>query len=109
MRRQGFPKRARLLLRRDFSRVRRGRRVEGRHFVAYVLETAEDGARLGLAVSTKVGHAVSRNRVRRLAREAFRRLRAQLGAIDVLLVARPSAAGAAYADVERDLVGACRR
>ena len=106
---EGFPKSARLLRRRDFLQMRRGRRVEGRHFVVYVVARADDGARLGLAVSTKVGHAVSRNRVRRLAREAFRRVRAQLGSIDVLLVARPSAAGAGYAEVARDLLGACKR
>ena len=104
---QGFPKSARLLRRRDFSQTRRGRRFEGRHFIAYVLLRRDDGARLGLAVSTKVGHAVTRNRIRRLAREAFRRLRAELGAMDVLLVARRSAAQASYADVKRDLFGAC--
>jgi len=77
--------------------------------VAFVVARAGDGARLGLAVSAKIGPAVARNRVRRLAREVFRRMRPQVGAIDLLLVARPSAIGAAYADVERDLLGACRR
>lgn len=109
MRPQGFPKSARLLRRRDFTQVRRGRRFEGRHFVAYVLARRDDGARLGLAVSTKVGHAVKRNRIRRLAREVFRRVRSKLGAIDLLLVARPSASRATYADVERDLLAACGR
>jgi ribonuclease P protein component len=106
---QGFPKDARLLRRLDFSRVRHGRRIQGRHFVAFVAPRAEVGARLGLAVSARIGHAVSRNRVRRLAREAFRRHRAQLGALDVLLVARPSARGASYEEVERDLLRACQR
>lgn len=89
--------------------MRRGRRYEGSHFVAFVRSRREDGARLGLAVSTRVGHAVTRNRVRRLAREVFRKARPDLGPIDLLLVARPSAAKATYEDVERDLLGACRR
>jgi ribonuclease P protein component len=106
---QGFPKSARLLTRRDFAEVKRGRRVEGRWFVAYVgSRAAGAGARLGLAVSTRVGNAVCRNRVRRLAREAFRLLRSKLGDRDVLLVARAQAAGARLADLEKELIGACR-
>jgi ribonuclease P protein component len=106
---QGFPRSARLSRRRDFSQARRGRRFEGRYFVAYVHKRREDGARLGLAVSTKVGQAVTRNRIRRLAREAFRRVRADLGPIDLLLVARLSASGATYEEVARDVLGACGR
>ena len=109
LRAQGFPKSARLLTRRDFTEARRGRRVEGRCFVAYVgAREAGAGARLGLAVSARIGNSVCRNRVRRLAREVFRRLRPRLGNRDVLLVARPPAAGARLADVERELLGACR-
>jgi len=106
---QVFPKSARLLTRRDFVRARRGRRVDGRCFVAYVRARGAQGARLGLAVSTRVGDSVRRNRIRRLAREVFRRLRARLGDYDVLLVARPAAVDALSADVERELLGACGR
>jgi ribonuclease P protein component len=106
---RGFPKSARLLRRGDFADVRRGRRIEANCFVAYVRPRNHGPARLGLAVSTKIGHAVIRNRIRRLAREAFRQHREALGSVDVLLVARPSAAGAGLADVERDLLGACHR
>jgi ribonuclease P protein component len=107
---QGFPKSARLLTRRDFHQVRRGKRVEGRCFVAYVGDRQEGcAARLGLAVSTRVGNSVCRNRIRRVAREAFRRLRPRLGSHDVLLVARRGADGVALTDVERELYAACRR
>lgn len=107
----GFPKSARLLTRRDFVVARRGRRFDGRCFVVYVRvrEDKDEGARLGLAVSTRVGDSVRRNRVRRLAREVFRRIRGQLGDRDVLMVARPAAVGASIADVERELLGACGR
>ena len=88
--------------------MRRGRRIDGRCFVVYVRARGEGGgARLGLAVSTKVGDAVRRNRVKRLAREVFRKNHARLRAVDVLLVARPASARASLVDVERELLGAC--
>jgi ribonuclease P protein component len=50
-----------------------------------------DGAvRVGLTVSTKVGKAVIRNRVKRRLREAVRHELATLPAVDLVIVARAS-------------------
>jgi len=66
--------------------------------------------RLGLVVSKKVGGAVQRNRARRLLREAYRLHQHDLEAVvDLVLVARPSIAGKAFAEVERDLLTTLRR
>jgi len=54
---------------------------------------AGDSAKLGLAVSRRVGNAVARNRVKRRVREWFRRSRARLPAgTDWVVIARQGAA-----------------
>jgi ribonuclease P protein component len=85
----------------EFERVyRHGRSTANRHFVLYTFpNTSVDRPRLGLSVSRKVGGAVERNRVKRMLREAFAQVEDGLQAgQDVVVVARPTAAGL----VERD-------
>jgi ribonuclease P protein component len=64
-------------------------------------------SRLGVVTSKKVGGAVARNRARRLLRESFRLHQHDLPQpADFVLVARPSIAGKAFAEVERDFLRA---
>jgi ribonuclease P protein component len=81
-----FPKAARLLKTDEFSsvfRLRPWRRSA--HFVVYGRPTGAD-ARLGLVIGKKYApRAVTRNLVRRIAREAFRLRRAQFEGFDLLL------------------------
>jgi ribonuclease P protein component len=76
----------------EFERVyRHGRSTANRHLVLYSFPNpSAHGARVGLSVSRRVGGAVERNRVKRLLREAFAKLRLA-GGQDVVVVARPSA------------------
>ena len=55
-------------------------------------------ARIGITVSSKVGGAVIRNQVKRRLREAIRHELAGLPAVDLVLVARPSAVRSGVAD-----------
>lgn len=51
-----------------------------------------DYPRLGLAISRKVAKsAVARNRLKRIARESFRRHQRELGGLDCVVMARPGA------------------
>lgn len=101
---QGFPRAARLLRAADFAALRqRSRRVSSQYFTAEVAR-ATPLARLGLAVSKRVSkHAVERNRIKRLVRDSFRRVRLTLPVVDILVIPRTSAAGVAGPELLADL------
>jgi ribonuclease P protein component len=103
--RDGAAKRGRLSRSAEFERVyRQGRSVANRHLVLYSFPTGSDGdPRVGLSVSRRVGGAVERNQVKRLLRESFASLEADLAAgHDLVVVARPDASDLA---AERGLEG----
>lgn len=80
-------------------------RREGRYFRLCIAPADRtDDARLGIAVSRRVDRrAVGRNRIKRIARESFRHVRASLPANDVVLLAKPGAAAAGNGELAADL------
>lgn len=79
-------------------------RVRTRHFLLRGIPSASGQARLGLAVSRKVSkRAVVRNQIKRIVRESFRLRRETLPAMDVLVIAQPSAADAPNPALHADL------
>jgi len=56
----------------------------------------------GISVSKRVGKAVTRNRVKRLLREILRLTQLKPG-WDIIFIARPAAAGANYASLEKSV------
>jgi len=88
-----FPHTARVRARADFDRIfKHGRRV-ALPVLALHWQAGDVGPRLGLAVSRKVDpNAVGRNRIKRVLRDAFRHIRADLAGGDYVVVARPGAA-----------------
>ena len=87
----------------DFRRIyRRGRSAVSGGVVVYCLKNRQGMSRLGVTVSTKLGHAVVRNRVRRRFRELYRLHRADmLPGWDIIMVGRVRAAELPYHKLEK--------
>jgi len=88
-----FPRTARVRARSDFDRIfKHGRRVALPVLALHFQPDPDLAPRMGLAVSRKVDpHAVGRNRIKRVLRDAFRHVRDELPRGDYVLVARPGA------------------
>ena len=87
----------------EFRRIyRKGRSAVSPCLVVYCQKNRRGQSRLGVTVSTKLGHAVVRNRVRRRLREINRLNREKMPAgYDIIIVARVRAAETPYRKLER--------
>ena len=87
----------------EFRRIyRKARSAVAGALVVYCRRNPQGRSRLGVTVSTKVGKAVVRNRVRRRLREIYRLHLTQMKpGYDVVVVARVRAAVTTFAKLER--------
>ena len=107
-----FGRAARLKQGRDFARLRQeGERLAHGCLIAnWRSLPAGTSSRLGVITAGRLGNAVVRNRARRLLRESYRLHQHELQqAVELVLVARPSIVGRAFADVERDFLATLRK
>jgi ribonuclease P protein component len=81
----------------------RGRRIHTDHFVV-LTDTGAGNSRIGITVSTRIGNAVVRNRVKRMIREivraSWRRIQPPG---DVVIIAKPGAAQTTHAKAATEL------
>jgi len=100
-----FPPGARVLTSAEFERVfKHGRRTGAPLLALHVLTENQADARLGLVVSRKVDkRAVGRNRIKRVVREYFRRVRSQLQPGAYVVLARAEAKTADSAQLRQTL------
>lgn len=103
-----FPKRARLTRRSEFLRLsREGRRIHTPHFVVLSKANDQGETRLGVTVSSRVGNAVVRNRIKRRLRDFFRRHRREIPSPqDIVIIARKGADEIPSEQIVRELRGA---
>ena len=101
---QRLTKAMRLRRRPEFVAVQSaGRKVHGKHFLAMVVVSATSRGRVGLTVTKRIGNAVTRNRIKRRAREWLRRNGWVAPGRDVVIVAKESAATATSVELGADL------
>lgn len=76
--------------------------------VVYCMKTGREARRVGYTVSTKLGKAVTRNKIRRRLREIYRLSSPRLiNGVDIVIVARAKCVGAEYSKMESAFLRAC--
>lgn len=95
----------------DFRRLySKGKSVVNPYIVVYCRRNSQGINRVGYTVSTKLGHAVVRNRVRRRLREIYRLNSPKLKCgWDIVIVARARCVGADYKKLDNAFMDACSR
>ncbi|PYZ96312.1 ribonuclease P protein component [Alteribacter lacisalsi] len=105
-------KRYRLKRNEDFQLVfKQGKSAANRQFVIYHRQSERESSfRIGLSVSKKIGNAVTRNRIKRLIREAVRELEPRMKKKqDYIIIARKPAAQMGFHEVKQSLLHVMKR
>ncbi|MDH3977006.1 MAG: ribonuclease P protein component [Gammaproteobacteria bacterium] len=88
-----FPRENRLTQGAEFDLVfKKANRSSDRFFTVLYRQNSLPSARLGMAIAKKrINKATSRNRLKRLVRESFRRSKEKLSGVDIVIMARSTA------------------
>ena len=105
-----FARASRLRARKLFLDVyERGHRVHSSFFVLFGLRGATSRSRLGITATKKFGHAVARNRIKRVVREIFRKNRDNTAPpVDLVVNVKMDAREQPYDRLEADFTSRLR-
>ena len=83
--------------------------MNGAYFVLFGVSGATSRSRLGITATKKFGHAVARNRVRRIVRDIFRNSRTEADRpCDLVVNVKTSARGQSHDTLAADLIAGVR-
>ena len=90
----------------EFRRLyQRGKSAVNSYLAVYFRQSRNPANRLGITVSTKVGNAVIRNRVRRRIKEAYRLNEEKfISPVDLVIVSRVRCSSASFHQIEKALL-----
>ena len=93
----------------EFQRLySKGKSAVTSSLVVYVRKTKRSSNKIGFTVSTKLGKAVVRNRVRRRLREIYRLNEDSFErGLEMVVVARVKAVRSSYSQLEKAFISAC--
>jgi len=100
-----LPKKNRLTKSVDFNRLKKGKKIIGKHVRLFYLPGSQQESRVGIVVSKVVSKNASvRNKAKRAIREAVRRNFYRFNGVwDVVIIANPSSARAYTNEIMEDL------
>ena len=95
----------------EFKRLyNKGKSAASQCAVVYVRRNGRAYSRLGITVSTKIGGAVQRNRIRRRLKEIYRLSEGKLApGHDIVIVARTRSRYASYKEIESSVLALFRK
>ena len=81
-----------------------------KYLVMYILKNDQEYSRIGISVSKKVGNSVVRHRITRLIRESYRLNKETIKeGYDIVIVARYTAKGRSFQEIESAFLHLCRK
>jgi ribonuclease P protein component len=103
---EGFPHQLRIVRSKDYRDIyKAGKKIHSKRFILFVRKSSIEHSRLGLTVSRKVGGSVSRNRVKRLFREVFRRSIGKIpNQLDIVVNAKSSCIAVNYIELRNEFL-----
>jgi len=105
---QRFPKKKRLLKRRQFLVIKQTtKRIHTKHFLFLWQTNTLSFNRLGITITKRYGNSVERNRIRRLLKEVFRQFWKNVTTnIDLVIIAKTGSPKITFANVQKELTQA---
>ncbi len=100
-----FPATSRIRKREDFKLIyAKGNKIHSDSFTLFALGQGIGAGRLGITITRRIGKANIRNRIKRLLREIFRKNRAALQHLDIVVNARPSIVKRSKKELEEEFL-----